>query len=350
MRRVVLLLVGALALGACGGGSVFDGTTSPGESTLSPTTLPMATTSEPPSTVGALPTLWLGISIHVEGWKEEDTNQGQYDRHRAGLTELAEVAAAHDARLTFELSQVFMDGHEAWGDTFIDDMVALGHGFGIHADLGGGDPPFRVFVDQLTARRSQLETMGAEVVHVSGICSGSPWVEAAIEAGYLATTGAVEYCLTSLDVENIPEGKEHVVDCSSPGECHGASVDDLVTRMHPWRTSTAADWLRPDPAGGLWVIVGESGSSLDCLSETDTGPGCIAEQADIDLFIGRLDDYLAAVGSRDAQGILSISWSIGSLPTVEFAEAFLSAIDPYVADGRVVWHSIDDMTRLLADG
>jgi hypothetical protein len=341
MRRLAILIVSAILVGACGGDDsiVSDPGTEPQPTVVG-------------STVGTLPqgeprTLWLGISIHVEGWKQEDTNQGIYQGHRDGLTVLAEAAAAHDARLTFELSQVFMDAHGVWGDTFVTDMQALGHGFGVHADIGGNDPAYPLFVDGITSMKVDLEAMGVDVIHVSGICSESPWVEAAIEAGYIATVGAVEYCLKSLDPSNMPAGKEHVFDCTAPGECHGAAVDDIVKRMYPWSTSTSADWLRPDPSGDLLILMGESGSALDCLSEADPVAGCTAEPADIDLFLATIEEYLALVGRFDRQPVLTISWSIGSLPSAEFADALFSAIDPYVADGRVAWKTIDEIAVLL---
>lgn len=344
MRRLAFLLVLGALVGACGGD---DSVLSDTGANAQPTTVGTTTRTRPEAEARSL---WLGISIHVEGWKEEDTNQAIYQGHRDGLTVLAEAAAAHDALLTFELSQVFMDAHEIWGDTFVADMQALGHGFGVHADIGGNDPAYRLFVTGITRMKEDLEAMGVDVVHVSGICSGSPWVEAAIEAGFVATTGAVEYCLTSLDPENMPAGKEHVFDCTAPGECHGPAVDDIVKRMYPWSTSTSADWLRPDPAGDLVILMGESGGALDCLSEDNTGPGCEAEPADIDLFVARIEEYLGHAGQFDRQPVLTISWSIGSLPSAVFAEALFSAIDPYIADGRVEWKTIDEMAVLLSAG
>ena len=85
-------------------------------------------------------------------------------------------------------------------------------------------------------------------------------------------------------------------------------------------------------------------------AEDNTGAGCVAEPADIDLFIARIEEYLAQAGRFDRQPVLTIAWSIGSLPSAGFAEALFSAIDPYIADGRVAWKTVDEMAVLLSAG
>jgi hypothetical protein len=264
-----------------------------------------------------------------------------FGRHREALADLGAVAAAHGARLTYELASVFVRALEAWDDDFITEMTELDHGFGVHADAGGQDPPYQLFVQNLNSQRRALEAAGVTVTHVSGICSASPWVEAAVEAGYLGTTGAVEYCLKSLD--QLPAGKETVTGCLSPADCHGPSVEDIIQRMHPWRTSSSSDWLTPDPDGDLVVVIGESGSSLDCLGDGVATAGCVAEFDDITAYRARIDDYLAAQGPFPQIAVLTVSWSIGSLPPDGFAEALFSAIDPYVADGSVVWATLPEI-------
>lgn len=149
---------------------------------------------------------YLGISVHVEGFKGEANNRLKYMRHRQALVETADAAEAHGARLSFELSAEFTAAMARWGDDFASLMAARGHAIGVHADLGGTPIPLDEFTHPLAERKAAIEAQGVTVTHVSGICSASDWVEAAIGAGFESATGIVEYCIKSIPAENRPPG------------------------------------------------------------------------------------------------------------------------------------------------
>lgn len=200
MRRTIVILLTAVGLAGCvapgsggGGGGGTPPTTDPG-------------TSDPGLGEPGSDPLMLNISIHVEGYQEEDDAGGEavFDAHVAAILGLADDADGGDGvdpgepRLTFELSPIFVTATEMWGSDIISQLDARGHGIGVHADLGGQGYLDRTdFTNQLIEMRDAIEAQGVDVVHVSGICSPSEWVEAAIDAGFTATTGMVEFCHAS---------------------------------------------------------------------------------------------------------------------------------------------------------
>ncbi|MGQ0804887.1 MAG: hypothetical protein ACT4PI_13620, partial [Actinomycetota bacterium] len=249
MKRTIVILLTTVGLAGCfapgsgGGGGGTPPTTAPPTTTPPTTTVPTDPgTGEP----GSDP-LMLNISIHTDGYTEEDDpitaddpdgGRPIFDIHVAFLTGLADDADGGDgvdpgdAKITFELTPSFVAATEMWGSTFIADMDGRGHGIGVHADIGGQGYLDRTeFTNQLIAMRDDIEAHGVDVVHVSGICSPSEWVEAAIDAGFAATTGMVEFCQSSYP-DNYP------LPCGdAANECHGMAVTDWEHLIHPWRTS-----------------------------------------------------------------------------------------------------------------
>lgn len=312
---------------------------------------PVATTpggggSTPPTT--AADPLMLNISIHVEGYQIEDenTSEGQmaFNAHILALTALADDAdggdgvQTGDAKLTFELNEDFVRATSLWGSDFIPAMAARGHGIGVHADLGGTGPIDRsVFTAELVTMREAIEAQGVDVVHVSGICSPSEWVESAIDAGFSATTGMVEYCLSSLP-GNYPLPCGDTAD-----ECHGAAVTDWEHHLHPWRTSTSSDWLTNDPNGQLLLVANDSGTTVSCQREAASGSTCagVSDPGDITQLQALIQQY---VDHREAGrlNVLTLSWSIGRPPTAGFADQLFAMVAGF-SPSQVQWSTIEEI-------
>lgn len=81
----------------------------------------------------------------------------------------------------------------AWNSAILDELTAMGHGFAIHADVGGsGEPTFEQMVLQLRSQVDGLAAAGYSTQHVSGVCSRGRWVEAAAAAGFTSIGGGWE--------------------------------------------------------------------------------------------------------------------------------------------------------------
>lgn len=287
--------------------------------------------------------LKLSVSIHVEGFQKEARDQEQFNRHVDAL--LVTARAAHDggAIFSFEFSDVFMDAVRKWNSTVIEDLKALGHGTGVHADVGGqGNPSQAEMVSQLSAMKRKAEALGVDTRHVSGVCSRGPWVEAVIEAGFQSTNGAVEYCALSLDP--IPADWD-LSPCTDPSKCHGQLrvSDDL--KIHPYFISSSKTFISPS-TNGLVFMLGDSGSTVVCKAEESARTGkCVGKSDDLPLMQAVVDSFVA---QRDPKRVasLSMSWSIGSIPDESFVREFVALFDPYVANGSAEWMSNGDVGEL----
>ncbi|MCC7076238.1 MAG: hypothetical protein IT198_03855 [Acidimicrobiia bacterium] len=290
----------------------------------------------------------MAISIHVEGWRGEDTNREKFEHHRAVLVEIADAAEEESpgAKLTFELNATFVSALHNFGDDFVTEMAARGHGVGVHADVGGTPLPPADFAARLTSMKAAFDDLGVPARHVSGICSASPWVEAAVAAGFEATTGMVAFCLKSLPTGSVPpEYADLLVGCDVPSVCHEQVPTDMEHKAHPWRTSTSADWLTADPEGQLLLIAGESGGGIPCAAEAVagelTGGGCDLDAADAEGFGTWLDEYAEADDGRPTSFVTA--WSVGSVPDMDHARALFRAAADRVASGRVAWATVADI-------
>lgn len=283
--------------------------------------------------------LFVGLSIHVEGWENEDERAASFTRHTDALIALAEIAADHRAVVTFELSEVFMQAVTAWDSGVIAELEALGQATGIHADVGGrGTPSLASLTTQLRDLRDLATGIGVDASHVSGVCSRGPWVEAALAAGVRSTSGAVFYCATALDP--VPAGWD-ISGCSTPAVCHQAlPVDDLL-RLHPYRADSSADFITPAETG-LVIMIGESGASVPCAGETVTAGACVGSEDDLGVVAENLAYYLT---HRDPGRVaaLTMSWSIGTVPSEEFMEGFFSVFDAAIASGQARWASMAEI-------
>lgn len=343
MRKVLPALIVLLA--ACGN----DTSSPPSSSTVVPvspestvTTTPLVTDS---TSMESTPLL-LGLSIHVEGFQGEARDRDLFDRHVNAILSFAEIANRHGAIATFEFSEVFMDAVKNWQSTVIDELKALGQATAVHADVGGqGDPSLDEMVRDLTRQRRKAESLGIDTRHVSGVCSRGPWVEAVIQAGYVSNNGPVEYCALSLDPSLIPSDWD-LTRCDTPATCHDQLKVDIDLIVHPYFVDSSSDFIEPKESG-LVFMIGDSGSTAICKAEPEAGQ-CVGDDDDIPFVQATLDQYLQ---SRDPAkiAVLSMSWSIGGVPTPEFVESYFSVYDDEVASGRAVWMSNGDIGQLIAD-
>jgi hypothetical protein len=235
-RRLAVIVLLAVAAPACRGATEVAAVHESAPATTTSTSIARTTTTTDVEVeVDAADDQ--AVSIHVEGTIP-------YERHRATIDALADEAAAAGIPLSFELSRQFTEGSLAAGDGFVASLAERGHGVGVHADLGFPAQPPAVFTRRLAEHKALVErALGAPVTVVSGICSSAPWVESAIAAGFEIVTGTVEYCLMSTD---------RAPACASPADCHDPLPADPST--DPWRTSSSADWLTPDPDGAIWIV------------------------------------------------------------------------------------------------
>jgi hypothetical protein len=338
--RIICVLL-ALVVAACG----FDGVASRDEGTASATSVSITGPAAEEADDGAAGPLYLGLSIHVEGWTEEAANRAMFDRHVDGLLMMAEAAATHDAVLTFEFSDVFMDAVRRWDSDVVERLHALGHGTGVHADVGGrGNPTLEELTTELTRMRDKAAAIGAETSHVSGVCSRGPWVEAVIAAGFTSVNGAVEYCATSLDPEVVPEGWD-VEECRSPADCHGQLDVGLDLRIHPYLVDSSADFLSASE-GGVVLMLGNSGEAIDCAAEEETGARCVGDAEDLPHAEALLEEFIEG---RDPLRVaaLTMSWSVGSIPSEGFVDAFLAVFDDAVAAGEARWLANGDIAAIV---
>jgi len=303
----------------------------------SPAPSPAATAAAPSGGQGVL---YLGIMVHLEGW-DDDQSQDRFEHHVQRMREYATLFERYGARLTWESKEV-TEGILRWGDNVLLEMEQRGHGIGVHADIGGQrNYDCRRFADDLRAEREQLESLGVTVRHVSGICSSCDWVTGAADAGYLFTTGAVAYCVSSLPVEQRPEP---YANCPNPAACHQPFPPALADRLHPWRMNSGANWLTPDPNGRLVIL--PAGGGLACMQEEATSAESVTQcdftTQDIDAFIRQLEEALA-YSREDQVNIYYVSWSLGSPLDMALLETWLQRIQPYVESGRVQWKTLPEM-------
>jgi hypothetical protein len=132
-----------------------------------------------------------------------------------------------------------------------------------------------------------------------------------------------------------------------PSVCHDVFPAPIAERTHPWRAADGASWLDDAPSGRL-IILPSSGGLLCGAEEAagQTGP-CQHTAADTPLFFADLD---AALAAREPGRVHTYyqSWSYGAALDPDVTEAWLTALDAYVADGRVAWATFAEMQDALA--
>ena len=280
------------------------------------------------------------MSVHVEGWTGENRNPEKFDRHAEIILAVAHEASQAGGIFSFELSSEFATSSGA--KDVVDQLLALGHAIEVHADVGGvGTPSLEELTGQLAVKFKQVQSLGVTPVLVSGICSRGPFVEAAISADFLITTGVVEYCLTSLDATHQPDGW-NIGDCPSPAQCHGRPEFSLSQRATPWRTSSSSSWIVPELDGDFLIIVGESGTTVKCLAEDKVGSGgCRYSNKDINEYARLAESYvLHDEQSNDGRCcIFSTTISVGESPPEGFISELINSVSFLVDEGRAEWRT-----------
>ena len=289
----------------------------------------------------------LAIEIHVEGWTNEIQNSQAFIAHSEAVDVVASAAAGHGAVLSIGLSAKYAEAASKFGTDYIERWIDMGHGISYHADIGGtGQPTLQQLTSALSAYKAVVDSLGVNSTPVvSGVCSPGPWVEAALAAGFELACGIVEYCLTSLDPENIPPDKQYVKDCAGPADCHGPAISDLSKALHPWFTSSSSNWLQPDPQGRLAVVVSMGGVTVPCMAE-GSNEACSADTDDVSAFAREISEA-AAYTNHPGPTVLLHSWSIGTPVDGDFAEALFGAADDAITSGKARWRRLDDIPALI---
>ncbi len=285
------------------------------------------------------PVLYLGMMVHLEGWKDEAQNEERFNQHVSLMREYASLFETYGAKLTWESKEV-TEGVIQWGDNVLKEMEERGHGIGVHADTGGQrNYDCSQFNQDLFVKKKQLESLGVTVRHASGVVSHCDWVAAMLDAGYEFTTGMVAYGVMSLPEEMRPQEYR---DCPNPSSCHDVYPEALEERIHPWRMNSGLDWIEHDPAGKLVMLPASNG--LACFDEARNNSGCDQDfsQADIDLFFQELDQAIAIIDPGQVN-MYYVGWSLGKALDKDLMEAWLQRIQPYVAAGKVEWKTLPEM-------
>jgi hypothetical protein len=302
----------------------------------STTTTTTTTTEVPPGDGDAL----ISLSIHVEGWTLEDDSEAQFDVHVGHLLDLATTAHDVGAVLTFELSPDFTRAVTRWDSDVLDTLTGLGHEIAIHADVGGlGTPSLGQMTAELESQIDLLEATGYSTNHVSGICSRGPWVEAAVAAGFTSVAGGVEYCLTSLLPEHVPEGYEWVSGCANPAVCHGPVPVPADQAAFGWWASSSDDWIVDASEGDLLILTGPFEGQLSCFQWSDPGP-CPDQADNLATIESMVDEYVELAQTTGATTVLPLTDSVGGVPAEGFPEALFATIDTYVDAGVLQWSGL----------
>jgi hypothetical protein len=292
-------------------------------------------TSENEPASGKTSPLYVGISVHLEGWKLGNEKLGYnltaYEKYTENILNYSAMANAYEMPFTWETANL-IEPSAALETNVLLELYQRGDGVGIHADLGGKTPypgGEAKFTQDLKKYRQQMENIGILVKHASGVCSTLDWVTAALDAGYIAVTGTVEYCLKSL-----PDYKqdEEILACGGPALCHDPYPGELPDMLHPWQAADGHSWTTPAEEG--LIIFGTAGS-LPCSTEPGSSPKC-------DLQI--IEDALAARQPGKFHSLFFV-WSYGSALEEEVLKTFYEGLQPYLESGEVVWKTMPELIK-----
>jgi hypothetical protein len=304
---------------------------------------PEATVENPEETAPQPPAgeavLYIGLMVHLEQW-DDAGSQSEFDRHAAYMRQFAGQFETYGGKLTWESKQV-TEGVIQWGDNVLLEMQQRGHGVGVHADIGGqSNYDCSRFTDDLRAEKQQLESLQVTVRHVSGIVSRCDWVTAAVEAGFLFTTGQVAYSVMSMPEQDRPPEYRN---CATPSDCHQIFPEELADRIYPWRMHSGADWLTHDPDGKLVMLAASQG--IMCMDETRSGKEgtkCEHTLADNEAFLQYIDEALALSDPHQVN-IYYAWWSLGDPLDTAVLEDMFAKLKPYTDSGRVQWKTLPEM-------
>ncbi len=346
--RLATLLT-SIALAACSGAADPEGSSDTGGNgggTTDATTSSATTTDTSTDTAPDKVPLYLGLTVHLEGWPLDQ--QDVFEKYAANVRDYSKLARDYGLHFTWEARNLIAPS-KTFGDNILLELQQAGDGVGVHADAGGN--PKTTELGQLTAEiagvKKDLEALGVKVRHVSGICSHLDWVTAAIDAGYEATNGVVDYCLKSLPLASQPP---HVQACTNPSECHDVYPNDAQTRMHPWRMSDGGTWTTPDAEGELLLL--HSGGEIKCIAEHASGEQspthCDFDQADVDEIKAQIDDSIAMVDA-DKMNQLHFVWSMGKAVDKDLLAQVFAYAKSKVDAGDVVWATVPELIDYSAN-
>mgnify|MGYP001128128786 CR=1 FL=1 len=293
--------------------------------------------------------LYLGLMVHLEGWFDEMDREDKYIKHMAAALELAEVFEEHGARVTFEASPETIQASATW-DNLLLELQQRGHTIGVHADRGYTQNPnfnLDLFTAQIEEMKEEAEELGLTIEHVSGICSNLDWAKAAIDAGYLFTTGGVGYCAMSMPEEMRPAIYQ---DCPSPAHCHGNFPLEMTDRLPPWRISTATgDWIQHDPEGGLVILSSDSGIK-NLYEETQDSQATHGDMdysdEDINVLVSKIEEALALIEpGRINQIYFSLSIGAADVDRAFYTKMF-EALKPFVDAGDLEYKTLNEIYHL----
>jgi pimeloyl-ACP methyl ester carboxylesterase len=294
-------------------------------------------------------TVYFGFMVHLEGWDNEMDLQPKFNAHASEARELADVFEDYGAKVTFEASPEFIEGCRTWHDNVLQELHNRGHGIGVHADKGYYPPGSEYTMQQFTAdikemRENMEDLVGFKIQHVSGICSDLEWAKAAIDAGYVFTTGGVGYCAQSMPVYMRPEEYKA---CKNPAQCHGNMPIDMKDRIHPWRISTAkGDWTVDDPDGRLVNLASDGGIKNlyeQTIDSSKTHGDYEYSDEDIDIVIEKVEEAIS-LSDADKINILYFSLSIGVADVdTGFYSKMFQALQPYVDNGQLEYKTFNEM-------
>jgi hypothetical protein len=290
--------------------------------------------------------VYFGFMVHLEGWVEETNNRELFEKHMDAAFDLADVFERYGAKVTFEASPETIQASGTW-DNFLLDLQNRGHGIGVHADRGYSTDPnynLRLFTTELRKMKSEAESLGLIIQHVSGTCSELDWAKASIDAGYLFTTGGVGYCAMSMPEEMRPDEYKY---CPNPGQCHGNMPLLIDDRIHPWRINTAkGDWTEDDPNGKLVILASDGG--IKNLYEYSQDPKASHgdmeyTDEDLEILIEKVEEALT-LADPDKINILYFSLSIGKADVDRiFYEKMFAALQHYLDTGRLEYKTMNEM-------
>jgi hypothetical protein len=283
----------------------------------------------PSTTAAADDRLLVAVSVHVERYDGEADDRALFDAHVAVLTQLADLAEAHDVVVSYELSSEFVAAATAWDPGVVPALAARGHGVGQHSgDRGTAGLDGAALVAALADQRAAIEALGVDATYVSGACGDGAWVEAVAAAGFVGTSGLTEYCLRSLDDAHLPAGMDWIRRCTSPAVCHDPLQLDTQHLTRPWTTGESASFLTDDAAGAVVVVPTVEATGLATMSQ-GLDVDVTAALAD---WVALLDAHVAA-RTAGRVNCLDVTVSIGPDPDWTVLEAMfaeLSSRDPAV--------------------
>jgi hypothetical protein len=284
------------------------------------------------------PVLYLAFTLHLEGWVKEDELESKFDRHVSAIQNATTLFESYGERLNIEvLPGEFINAVKEWNSSILNDLEDAGHVIGIHADIGNTPGTTTESMTNLLRNMRLLgESEGLSIRGVSGICSERDWVKAAHDAGYEYITSIVEFCLLSMNEEDIPTGYEYILDCTTPSECHDVAFWQYPTlSMHPYRPDNSTNWAQINHSSDQPVLFmgATQQRSFHCLSHDDAGD-CAYNNGTINAYMDAVETALGNLDS-DVLNTMNTVSSLGESVPNELWHALFTALQPYIDSGQV---------------